>query len=160
MKRPIPRLALIAAFVFLVVGCASRSEFVPAGAPVTVGMPAELSERERSYVGEVEGALRGAGYLPVRHGLGELQLEFRIAAGPINTDTRIELSEGGTGTVLARGEGRAAGVPMIGRDKVADRSFQEAFGAFQAALPGAAAAQPYGTGPGPGGEADEMEYVY
>lgn len=152
MKRPTRLLALGLPF-FLLVSCASRSEFVPDGAPVTVGMPAELSERERSYVGEVDGALRREGYQPVRHGVGELNLVFRIAEGPINTDTTIELREGRT--VLAEGRGRGAGMPMIGRDKIAERSFQQAFGDFQAALPSAGAARM------PGGDADGDDlYVY
>jgi hypothetical protein len=148
-------LAAGAPLVFLA-SCANRSEFVPEGGPVTVGMPSELSDRERTYVGEVDGALRGVGYQPVRHGAGELKLEFRISEGPINTDTTIELLDGRT--VLAEGRGRGSGVPMIGRDKVAERSFQKAFGDFQAALPGAEAARV--PGGAPEGNGEEMEYVY
>lgn len=120
-------------------GCANRSEFVPEGGTTTVGMPAELSDRERQYVGEVDAALRREGYLPVRHGSGELELKFRIAEGPIHARTSIELSEGWK--ELAVGHGRAAGMPMVGRDQVAERSFRQAFGEFEAALPGAAAAR-------------------
>src|SRR5688500_2514154 len=123
MKLFIRLLATGAPLVFLF-SCANRSEFVPDGGPVTVGMPAELSDRERNYVSEVDGALRHEGYQPVRHGAGELRLEFRISEGPINTDTTIELRDGRT--VLAEGHGRGSGVPMIGRDKVAERSFQKA----------------------------------
>jgi hypothetical protein len=150
MHRLLP---LLASGSLLILGsCATRTEFRPEGGPVTVGMPAELSERERGYVGEVETALRGAGYLPVRHGAGELELEFRISEGPINADTTLELRDGGT--VLAQGEGRGSGVPMIGRDKVTERSFRKAFDDFQAVLPAAGAAP---TAPADGGE---MEYVY
>lgn len=155
MKHCTRLLALSAPFVFLV-SCASRSEFVPESGPVTVGMPAELSERERSYMGEVDTALRGEGYQPVRHGAGELKLEFRISEGPINTDTTIQLREGRK--VLAEGNGRGSGMPMIGRDKVAERSFQKAFGDFQAALPGAQSARTHGTETH--GSGDETEYVY
>lgn len=120
-------------------GCANRSEFIPDGSSTTVGMPAELSDRERNHVTELDAALRREGYLPVRHGAGELELVFRISEGPINTTTTIELREGRK--VLAEGRGRGAGMPMIGRDKIAERSYQEAFGEFESALPGAAAAR-------------------
>jgi len=90
-------------------------------------------------VSEVDAALRREGYLPVRHGAGELELEFRIVEGPVHARTKLELSEGWT--VLAKGRGRAAGLPMRGRDQVAERSFRQAFGDFEAALPGAAAAR-------------------
>ena len=155
MKFSTRLLAVGAPLVFLA-SCASRSEFVPDGGPVTVGMPAELSDRERTYMGEVDGALRSGGYQPVRHGAGELKLQFRISEGPINTDTTIELRDGRT--VIAAGHGRGSGVPMIGRDKVAERSFQKAFGDFQAALPGAEAARMSGSVPEGNGE--ETEYVY
>lgn len=137
----------------LLAGCANRSEFVPDGSTTTVGMPAELSDRERQHVTEVDAALRREGYLPVRHGAGELELEFRISEGPVNARTTIELRDGRK--VLASGRGRVAGMPMIGRDQVAERSFQQAFGEFEAALPGAAAARL------PDGGADEDGlYVY
>jgi hypothetical protein len=155
MKLCTRLLAISAPLVFLI-SCAGRTEFVPESGPVTVGMPGELSERERTYVGEVDAALRSEGYQPVRYGAGELKLEFRIAEGPINTDTTIELREGRT--VLAEGNGRGSGMPMIGRDKVAERSFQKAFGDFQAALPGAQSARTQGTETH--GSGDETEYVY
>ena len=141
-------------------GCASRSEFIPEGGTVTVGMPAALSDRERAFIPEVDAALREGGYLPVRHGAGELSLDFRIAAGPINTDTVIELRDGRT--VLAEGEGRGSGVPGIGRDKVAERSFQRAVDGFRASLPAAGSTRvPAGVAPVPsGGDPAEMEYVY
>jgi hypothetical protein len=131
-------LALAASLAFLA-GCANRSEFIPDGSTTTVGMPAELSDRERNHVTELDAALRREGYLPVRHGAGELELEFRISEGPINTTTTIKLREGRK--VLAEGQGRGAGMPMIGRDKIAERSYQEAIGEFESALPGAAAAR-------------------
>ncbi len=155
--KPFTRLLTITSPLLFLASCASRTEFTPDGGPVTVGMPAELSDRERSYIGEVDGALRSEGYQPVRHGAGELRLEFRISEGPINTDTDIELREGRT--VLAEGYGRSSGVPLIGRDKVAERSFRKAFGDFQAALPGATSARSrQGTEIRDSG--DEMEYVY
>jgi hypothetical protein len=139
------------------VSCAGRTEFMPDSGPVTVGMPAELSDRERTYVGEVDTALRNEGYQPVRSGSGELRLDFRIAEGPINTDTTIQLCDGRT--ILAEGNGRGSGMPMFGRDKIAERSFQKAFGDFQAALPGAAAARSSGASGSGSGNPDE-EYVY
>jgi hypothetical protein len=152
----IPHLTALVPALVLLAGCASRSEYVPEGGTTTVGMPAELSDRERMFIGEVDAALRGEGYLPVRHGAGELQLEFRISEGPVNTDTTLELRDGRT--VLAEGRSRGSGVPMIGRDRVAERSFQQAFGNFQAALPGAGQAR--FSGSGSGGDGGEMEYVY
>lgn len=150
------RLLAVASPLVFLASCATRSEYMPDGGPVTVGMPAELSDRERTYIVEVDGALRGEGYQPVRHGAGELSLEFRISEGPINTDTDIELRDGRT--VLAEGHGRGSGVPMVGRDKVAERSFRKAFDDFRAALPGAASARmPGGVS---GGNPEEMEYVY
>jgi hypothetical protein len=133
------RLLVLGTSLAFIAGCASRSEFIPDGSTTTVGMSAELSDRERNHVSELDAALRREGYLPVRHGAGELELEFRISEGPINTSTSIKLREGRK--VLAEGRGRGAGMPMIGRDKIAERSYQEAFGEFEAALPGAAAAR-------------------
>jgi hypothetical protein len=95
-------------------------------------MPAELSERERQYVGEVETCLRAAGMVPVYRGGGDRQLEFRILEGPVNTDTRLRLKE--DGRELARGEGRGSGPPWIRRDQVAEESFRTALQIFEAAL--------------------------
>lgn len=79
-------LALGTPLAFLA-GCANRSVFIPDGSTTTVGMPAGLSDRERNHASEMDAALRREGYLPVRHGAGELELEFRISEGPINTST-------------------------------------------------------------------------
>ncbi len=122
------------AAIFLSACGTSRTAFAPDNGPPTVGMPAELSERERSFVPELDTALRNEGYLPVRHGSGDMQLEFEIAEGPINTDTKIELYE--ERRVIAKGNGRAAGAPLIGRAKVAQKSFMRAFEEFQSSLPG------------------------
>ena len=110
-----------------------RSDFTPENSQPTVGMPAKLSDRERSFISTLDGSLRNEGYLPVRHGVGDMQLEFEIAEGPINTDTTIELHEGRR--LIAKGFGRAAGAPMIGRAKVADKSFNRAYEEFQSSLP-------------------------
>jgi hypothetical protein len=152
----IMRLVAVGVGLVFLGGCATRTEFTPDGGPVTVGMPAELTDRERGYMTEVDSALRGAGYVPVRHGAGELELDFRIEEGPINTDTTIVLQDGRT--VLAEGRNRGSGIPLIGRDKVAERSFRKAFDDFQAALPGASSA---GLPAGPaGGVPEDVEYVY
>jgi len=125
------RTLLIVMFA-LVASCApSRTPFSPGG-PTTVGMPAELSDRERIFVPEIDSALRREGLVPVRNGKGDLQLDFSMAAGPINIDTRIALSE--DGAVLVQGNGRAAGAPLIGRSSVAEKSFGEAFEEFSAGL--------------------------
>ena len=151
------RLFLFAAPLLFLASCASRTEFVPEGGPVTVGMPAQLSDRERTYVGEVESTLRGSGYLPVRHDTGELALDFRIAHGPINSDTAIELRDGRR--VIARGAGRGSGVPMLGSDKRVERSFRQAIEEFRTALPqasGSGAPAPAMSTVGDG----ETDYVY
>ena len=95
-------------------------------------MPAELSERERQYVGEVEVCLRSAGMVPVYRGRGDRVLEFRILEGPVNVDTRLRLKE--EGREIARGEGRGSGPPLIRREGVAEESFRAALQTFEAAL--------------------------
>lgn len=137
----------------------SRSAFTPVGGPPTVGMPAELSERERSFMPEVVGSLKNVGYVPVRHGSGDMELTFEIAEGPINTDTKIELSE--QGRLLAKGQGRGAGVPMIGRAGVARKSFDRAFSEFQSSLPGFASGRRSMQAPAESAGSDENgEFVY
>lgn len=111
--------------------CASRSTFTPDG-PTTVGMPAKLSDRERGFIAEIDSALRQQGLVPVKHGKGDLELDFRMSSGPIHISTRIALSEGKT--VLLDAKGKAAGVPLVGRSDVAQKSFEEAFTEFQAGL--------------------------
>jgi hypothetical protein len=125
---------LISALAVLLTSCASsrRSPFQPESGPITVGMPAELSERERLFVPDIEVALRREGMLPVRGGSGEYQLDFQMAEGPIRTDTRIELKDGRR--VIARGNGRAAGAPLVGRSGVAESSFGRAFETFEEQL--------------------------
>lgn len=122
------------ALAMLLLGCAStaRSPFAPRSGPPTVGMPASLSDRERLFIPEIEDTLRDHGLLPVRHGAGDMQLEFTMSAGPVNTNTRITLIEGQR--TVARGIGRAAGLPLIGRSQVAGNSFSRAFEQFQAEL--------------------------
>lgn len=150
MKLPV---ILLAAVAILSSSCATRTAFTPERSQITVGMPAKLSDRERSYISSVDGSLRGQGYLPVRHGTGDMRLDFGISEGPINTDTSIRLIEGRT--VIAEGEGRAAGAPLIGRDKVAERSFNRAFEAFEASLPHSSSADQRSA------EAQgDQEYVY
>jgi len=135
----------------------SRSDFTPENSQPTVGMPAKLSDRERSFISTLGGSLRNEGYLPVRHGVGDMQLEFEIAEGPINTDTTIELHEGRR--LIAKGFGRAAGAPMIGRAKVADKSFNRAYEEFQSSLPGASSGVSSHAPHDPAPAGDE-EYVY
>jgi hypothetical protein len=129
----LPRLFTLL-LVMLMLGCAgaTRSPFAPKSGPPSVGMPAALSEREKLFVGDIEGALRENGLLPVRHGAGDMQLEFTMSAGPVNTHTRIVLQEGRS--TVARGTGRAAGLPLIGRSQVAENSFTRALAGFQADL--------------------------
>jgi hypothetical protein len=129
------RFGAMIALTFALSNCgASRSAFTPQGGPPTVGMPAKLSERERNFMPEIESALQTSGYVPVRHGAGDLELTFKISEGPINTDTNIELTQGER--IMAEGRGRAAGVPLVGRKDVAEKSFQRAFSEFQSALSG------------------------
>lgn len=130
MFRFIKYLAPLTA-VLLASCAAKRTPFSPDGPP-TVGMPSELSERERLFMPDIDSALRREGLLPVRNGRGDMQLRFKIAEGPINTDTDIALNE--DDLTLAAGHGRAAGVPMIGRSSVAEKSFSAAFGEFSGSL--------------------------
>ena len=125
---------LITLFIALwVVGCgAGRTAFTPEAGPPTVGMPAALNERERLFVPDIEASLRANGLVPVRHGAGDLALEFVMQAGPINTDTQITLLDGRR--TLAKGEGRASGLPLIGRSAVAEKSFRRAFEQFEGEL--------------------------
>lgn len=142
------RLGAAMALAISISSCATtRSSFTPENGPPTVGMPAQLSERERTFVPEIESALRNRGYAPVRNGSGDLDLEFQIAEGPINTDTKIELSE--QGRLVAEGRGRAAGAPLIGRKGVAVKSFQRAFSEFQGSLSGGGGGEPAGDQNGP-----------
>lgn len=151
------RLFSVLAVAVFISGCGmGRSAFTPQSGPPTVGMPAELSERERSFIHNVETALRDRGYMPVRHGAGDMQLEFEMAEGPVNIDTKIELHEGRN--LLAKGYGRGAGAPLIGRAKVAEKSFNRAFDEFQSSLSGVPAGglSEAETGAGLGA----VEYVY
>lgn len=153
-----PSLLLAAAAAASLSSCVtSRSDFAPENTQPTVGMPAKLSDRERSFISTVDGALRDEGYLPVRYGSGDMQLEFEIAEGPINTDTSIGLYEGRR--LVAEGKGRAAGAPMIGRDKVADKSFSRAFDQFRSALPGGSS-RGGSHGGGRPAQQEEQEYIY
>jgi hypothetical protein len=152
------RLGAAMAVAFSVSSCGtSRSDFSPQSGPPTVGMPAKLSERERSFAPDLESALQSRGYVPVRHPAGDLQLTFKIAEGPINTDTNIELSEGGR--QVAKGRGRAAGAPLIGRKGVAEKSFQRAFSEFESSLSGAPGGRSSAPGPALEGQ-DAGDYVY
>lgn len=151
------RLGATIALAIMISSCgASRTDFSPQSGPPTVGMPAKLSERERSFVPEIESALQSRGYLPVRHGAGDMELAFKIAEGPINTDTNIELSE--QGRQVAEGHGRAAGAPLLGRKGVAEKSFQRAFSEFQDSLPGGASEERSAAPPVE--SQDAQEYVY
>ena len=147
--------ALAIAFSFSSCGT-SRSEFRPESGPPTVGMPAELSERERGFAPELESVLRNRGYQPVRYGAGDLALDFKIAEGPINTDTEIGLNEGRRR--VAEGKGRAAGAPLFGRRGVAEKSFQRALAEFESSLPGSPSGRQSVPGPAEGG--DPAQYVY
>lgn len=128
------RLLPIVILSVLLGACAThtRTPFTPEGGPPTVGMPAELSERERLFVPDIETLLRDQGLMPVRSGAGDMQIEFVMEAGPINTDTRIALMEGRR--TVAQGSGRAAGLPLIGRSKVAENSFARAYKQFEEEL--------------------------
>ena len=122
-------------------------------------MPAELSERERLFVPDLETGLKNQGYLLVRHGAGDMQLDFQISEGPINIDTKIGLFEGNR--VIAKGDGRAAGAPLIGRSKVAEKSFSRAYEQFQNSLPGTSPGQSERSTRHEGVDApSDQEYVY
>lgn len=99
-------------------------------------MPEKLSERERTFVPEIDTALRREGLIPVRHGKGDLQLDFTMSSGPINIETYIALLE--DEAVLFSANGRSGGVPLIGRSNVARKSFDAALTEFQSSLSRAA----------------------
>lgn len=124
-------ISLSSVVMLFLASCASRSAFTPDG-PTTVGMPAKLSDRERGFITQIDSALRQQGLVPVRHGKGDLELDFRISSGPIHVSTLLALSEGKT--VLLAAKGRKGGVPFIGRSDLAQQSFDEAFTEFQAGL--------------------------
>ncbi len=107
-------------------------------------MPAQLSDRERQFVPVIQSALQREGLVPVRDGAGDMQLEFEIAEGPVNTDTRIGLNE--QGRILANGEGRGTGLPLLGRAKVAENSFNRAFQQFDSQLRSASSGGTWGGG--------------
>lgn len=135
MNRFIKSLATLAAVLLASCG-ANRTPYSP-DAPPTIGMPAELSARERHYMPQIDAVLRREGMVPVAYGRGDTQLEFRISEGAVHTDTVIKLIEGES--LLAKGNGRAAGVPMVGRSDVAEKSFAAAFADFKNDLSGVAA---------------------
>lgn len=136
MNRFIRLLAPLAAMMLIASCAANRTPYSPDARP-TIGMPAELSDRERFYMPQIDSALRREGLVPVAYDRGETQLEFKISEGPIHTDTVIKLIEGES--LLAKGSGRAAGVPMVGRSDVAEKSFTTAFADFKNDLSGVAA---------------------
>ncbi len=132
--------------IALLASCApNRTPFSPGG-PTTVGMPAELSERERTFVPEIVNSLQREGLVPVRNQKGDLQLDFSMAEGPINTTTLITLSE--DDAILITGNGRAAGAPLIGRSSVAEKSFNQAFNEFDSNLTNAARSRGWSSGGG------------
>jgi hypothetical protein len=130
MKSPLLILATLTLAVLA--SCApSRTPFSPGG-PTTVGMPEKLSDREREFVPEIDTALRREGLVPVKHGKGDLQLDFTMSSGPINIETTIALLE--NEAVLFSANGKSGGVPLIGRSSVARKSFDEALTEFQSGL--------------------------
>ncbi len=130
MKSPLLILATISLAIFA--SCApSRTDFTPGG-PTTVGMPEKLSERERLFIPEIDTALRREGLVPVRYGKGDLQLDFTISSGPINVETYIALLE--DEAVFISANGKSGGVPLVGRENIARKSFDEAFAEFQSGL--------------------------
>lgn len=130
MKSPLLILATLTLAIFA--SCApSRTPFSPGG-PTTVGMPEKLSEREREFVPEIDTALRREGLVPVRHGKGDLQLDFTMSSGPINIETYIALLE--DEAVLFSANGKSGGVPLVGRSNVARKSFDEALTEFKSGL--------------------------
>ncbi len=130
MKSPLLILATLT--LAILASCApSRTPFSPGG-PTTVGMPEKLSEREREFVPEIDTALRREGLIPVKHGKGDLQLDFKMSSGPINIETYIALLE--EKAVLFSANGKSGGIPLIGRSNVARKSFDEALAEFQSGL--------------------------
>ena len=136
MIKFIKHLTPLAAIILIASCTTNRTPYFP-DAPPTIGMPAQLSDRERLLMPEIDSALRREGLVPVANGRGDTQLEFKISEGPIHADTVIKLIEGES--LLAKGSGRAAGAPMIGRSDVVEKSFTAAFAGFKNDLSGVAA---------------------
>lgn len=155
--QPLRSLSVIVVAVLLG-ACAnqSRTPFTPEGGPPTVGMPAELSERERLFAPDIESALRDQGLMPVRSGAGDMQMEFAMEAGPINTDTHIALMEGRR--TVAQGRGRASGLPLVGRSKVAENSFGRAYRQFTEELRNAGSQRSWKRGAGTFTDAGDVVY--
>lgn len=142
----------------ILVACApTRTPFSPDG-PTTVGMPEKLSDRERTYIPEIDNALRNQGLVPVKHGRGDFQLDFRMSSGPVNIDTRIAMLENGAELFVANG--RAGGVPLIGRENVARKSFDQAYAEFQSGLSSVTSNPDYSSSDSPdlGGGTGELVY--
>ncbi|MEY3393877.1 MAG: hypothetical protein RL346_113 [Verrucomicrobiota bacterium] len=118
--------------ILILASCGTgRTDFAPGG-PTTVGMPQKLSERERTFIPEIDAALRREGLVPVKYDKGDLQLDFTMSSGPIHIETSIALLE--DKAVLLSATGKSGGLPMVGRDNVARKSFDEAFADFQSAI--------------------------
>lgn len=137
VKVTLPTLRLVLVLLTAcIISCAGtrRSEYIgdEPPPPPTVLMPSKLSDRERQFAPEVEAALRTAGMVPIYRGRGEMQLEFEMLEGPINTDTRLRLVE--DGRVIASGDGRGSGPPLVRRERVAENSFQRALETFSSQL--------------------------
>jgi hypothetical protein len=95
-------------------------------------MPVDLTVREQAYAPQIEDILRRSGYDPIYRGNADLLLEFSIDEGPINVVTFIRLAE--QGRVLALGEGRASGPPLLNRNRILEDSFYQALRMFESQM--------------------------
>lgn len=138
--RILPR-ALFAVLLVCVSSCVVTPPVSgPGYQPPRVLMPLDLTVREQAYAPQVEDALRRAGYDPVFRGSADMLLEFTIEEGPVNVVTFIRLSD--HGRLVALGEGRASGPPLLNRNRVLEDSFYQALRQFESRLGGRPAPYP------------------
>lgn len=128
------RIMLVGLGLMTGVSCVDTRPFPDSGggvapAPPMVLMPATSSVREQPFLPQVEGVLRRNGLDPVYRGRAEMLLEFTIEEGPVNVDTYLRLID--HGRVVALGQGRASGAPLINRNRVLEDSFFRALSDFE-----------------------------
>jgi len=143
MRQLLP-LSLLLAIMAMLTSCVTDDYGYgnPGGSYVpTVYIPNDLGDYERRFVHAVEDSLSSAGYRVTRSRSAEYELEFRIEAGPLNTDTYLTLYRNGNETVTAY----ARGSGIFRGDAVVRESFDKCLYEFERQLPSATS---YGRGRG------------